>query len=228
MKHKYRRIFALLLVLCLSVVMLSVSAFAAEGASTLTIKDLHGDFQVSPGSQESQSDLFSSFKGVMPGDVCVETIEIRNETGEKKPLRLYLTSVSPVTDLPDSEQRAAVEELLSMLSVRVWVEDALVFDAAADASSNASIPVGVIPYRGSAKMRVELTVPVAVNNEQAQNIGKIKWVFHVEDASDPSAPSGGIPQTGEEGHLAFLTFAAVLSFAAVGGLTLLKKRGSVS
>ncbi len=179
----------------------------------MTIKDLQGNFQVSPGSQESQSDLFSSFKGVMPGDVCVETIEIRNRTGERKPIRLALTAISPVMDSPEPEQRAAMEELLSMLSVRVWAKNTLVFDATAAASSNKSVSLGVIPYGKSADMRVELTVPVEVNNRQARNIAQIQWVFSAEDASDPSAP-----QTGDNSHLVLWSVLCVVSLGGVVGV----------
>ncbi len=213
MKRYCRWIFTLLLVLSLSVEMAGV-VLAAEGASVLTVKDLQGDFQVTPGSEQSQSDLFSSFKGVMPGDVCTETIEIRNRTAEHKPLRLFLTSVSP-----NPEQKESVAELLSMLNIRIWADDTLVFDATADTSSNQPVSLGVIPYRKSAEMRIELTVPVAVNSQQARNMAQIQWFFSAEDASDSSAP-----QTGDSSHLALWIVLCIVSLVGVVGVFLWSRK----
>lgn len=224
MKQYYRRIFALLLVLSLSVVTLSVSAFAAEEKSALIIKDLQGEYEVVPGSQISQSDLFSSFKGVMPGDVCVETIEIRNRTTEQKPLRLSLCATSPIVTTEDEGKREEVLELLSMLSIRIWTDDVLMFDATADTTLDEAIPLGVIPYRDSAKLRVELTVPVRLDNRLAQHIGQIEWVFQAEDAG--SDDLGNTPSTGDNSRLMLWGLLGVVSLVGAGYMSLCGRKRS--
>lgn len=221
MKRDCRWFFTLLLVLSLSVGMAG-AAFAAEGTSVLTVKDLQGDFTVSPGSQASDTDLFPSFKGVMPGDVREQIIEIRNHTEEKKPVHLYISSMSPLIDTADATRQETLTELLSMLTLRVWTGEQLVFDGTAADSAAKPIALGVVPYRDSTELRVELTVPVTVNNQQAEFLSEIEWIFQVEDAGfDSSVSDNPVPQTGDSAPW-MLWF--VLCTGSLGGLIWLSFR----
>lgn len=216
MKLCCKRIFALLLVLIFSVATLSLPVLAAKEVSVLTIDNLEGDFAVLPGSQLSDTDLFSSFKEVMPGDMREENIEIRNETKEKRPVRLFLCSMTPVMDTEDPSRQETLDDLLSMLTLRVHAGDQLILDATASDTLAEPVSLGVVPYRDSADLQVELTVPVDVNNEQAELLSDVEWIFQVEDAgSDSSVPDHSIPQTGD-GTLLIMWI--VLCAGSFGGL----------
>ena len=65
---------ALTLLLCLC---LSLPALAAGPSVTYTAKG--GEFSFSPGGTETPGDLFTSFKGVMPGDSLTEQITVRTD-----------------------------------------------------------------------------------------------------------------------------------------------------
>ena len=71
----------LTLVLTLALVCsMSVTAFAA---GTVTFDGNAQEFIFAPGSDHSPTDLFSDFKGVMPGDSITQQIFIRNDEAKK-------------------------------------------------------------------------------------------------------------------------------------------------
>lgn len=182
-----------LLTFCFSVSLLSFPALAKE-ESVLTIKNLKGDFEVSPKSSESDSDLFSAFKQVMPGDTLTQKIKIQNHCEEHKKVNLYLSST-----LSQTESTASLQELLSMLHLRIWEKDKLLFEQTADQNLSEPIDLGALGYQEEEVLKVELEIPVEVDNEQAENIAMLEWTFDVEDAGmeDDQTSSNGSVGGGE-------------------------------
>ena len=74
-----KKIFASLLMLLL-MLSLSVTAFAS---GTVTYDGTARDFIFAPGSGESPTDLFSGFKGVMPGGTLTEQVLIKNDASKE-------------------------------------------------------------------------------------------------------------------------------------------------
>ena len=78
MKKYTKKLFTLLITLAITIG-LSITAFA-EGS--VTYKDDAEKFIFAPGSEYSPTDLFTDFKGVMPGDSLKQTIVVKNEKSE--------------------------------------------------------------------------------------------------------------------------------------------------
>lgn len=125
MKKICRNILSFVLILGM-VLSISISAFAAE--PTVIYQGQDKGFAFEPGSSYSESDLFASFKGVMPGDTRTENITFFNEATDNDFVKLYLnvlphdeaenplsTSVAESGETVDS-----MHDFLSKLSMKVY------------------------------------------------------------------------------------------------------------
>ena len=180
-------------------------AIWAVGESSLVIRQISGAAEISPGSGYTETDLFSDFKNLLPGDVRTEIITVQNQCEGRKPLRLSLKALphdpsgnplSPAVAASETIDRAA--DFLSQLQMKVWVRETLVFQDQADVGLDGIIPLGSLPYDGSMKLKVELSVPLTMGNEYAGRMGEIDWIFLLEDESgvQPDDPDHLI-QTGQ-------------------------------
>ena len=76
MKRTAKTVFALLMVIALAL-SFSVTAFAEGASVTFNGKD---GYLFAPGSGYTDTDLFGSFKNVMPGDTLTDTIHNKKPT----------------------------------------------------------------------------------------------------------------------------------------------------
>ena len=86
----FKKLFALLLVL--ATLISSVSVYAAE--SEIKFLGLAEGFAFAPGSVYTDSDLFQSFKNVMPGDSLSENIRLTNEAKDCDYVKFYMRARS--------------------------------------------------------------------------------------------------------------------------------------
>ena len=186
MKKSCKAVFSLVLML-LIVISLSSTAFAA--APSITFKGFTSGFDFQPGSEYTETDLFNSFKNVMPGDTVTETITFTNSASDCDFVNLYMRAeahdetANPLSPkVAEKETVAAMTEFLSKLSMKVWNGTELIYDAApnelGDLGSNKFL--GTFRSGETATLKVELSVPIDLDNKFADRIGEVDWIFHVE------------------------------------------------
>ena len=186
MKKSFKAITSLVLML-LVVMSMSVTAFAAS--PSITFEGFSKGFDFQPGSEYTETDLFGSFKNVMPGDTVTETITFTNSATDCDFVNLYMRAEAhDETDNPlspkvaEKETVATMTEFLSKLSMKVWNGTELIYDASPDQLDGlkSNKLLGTFRTGETATLKVELSVPIEMGNEYANRVGEVDWIFHVE------------------------------------------------
>jgi len=186
MKKSCKAVFSLVLMI-LIVISLSSTAFAA--APSITFRGFTSGFDFQPGSEYTETDLFNSFKNVMPGDTVTETITFTNSASDCDFVNLYMRAeahdetANPLSPkVADKETIAAMTEFLSKLSMKVWNGTELIYDAAPNelGGLGSNKFLGTFRSGETATLKVELSVPIDLDNKFADRIGEVDWIFHVE------------------------------------------------
>ena len=181
-----------ILVLVLSFVL---PVYAADGK--VVYSGNAGKFVFEPGSEHSLTDLFSNFKGVMPGDTLTQRITVKNDADNKVKVKLYIRSLGA------QEDSAA---FLSKLGLKVQKSEenqmAYMFDAAASETAQLTdwVYLGMLYSGGEVNLDVTLDVPVELPNEYQNKVGLLDWEFMIEEFPvEPGDPQA--PQTGDNSHM---------------------------
>lgn len=177
------------------VLSLILSLAVPANAGTVTYSDNAGEFIFEPGSEYSPTDLFASFKEVMPGDHLTQNITVRNRADGEVKVKIYVRSHGA---------HEGSEEFLSMLHMKVRIpednEMGYMFDAAADETAQLTdwVCLGTLYSGGEVDLEVILDVSVEMGNKHQDAIGYLDWEFRIEeypvDPDDPKPPS----QTGDK------------------------------
>lgn len=186
MKHIAKKSISFILMLLL-VMSFATTAFAAD--SSITFTGFSSGFEFQPGSEYTETDLFQNFKNVMPGDAVTETIAFTNSATDCDFVNLYMRAEAhDETDNPlspkvaEKESVATMTEFLSKLSMKVWNGTELIYDASPDQldglKSNKFL--GTFRTGETATLKVELSVPIELDNKYANRVGEVDWIFHVE------------------------------------------------
>lgn len=191
---------------------------AADGK--VTYSGNAGKFVFEPGSEHSLTDLFSNFKGVMPGDTITQKITVKNDADDKVKVKLYMRSLG-------AHQDSA--EFLSQLGLKVQKSNennmAYMFDAAANETAQLTdwVYLGMLYSGGEVNLDVTLTIPVELDNKFQNSIGYLDWEFMVEEfPASPDDPQP--PQTGDTTALGLGIGGMILSAAFIIILLLTKKK----
>lgn len=186
MKKSFKAITSLVLML-LVVMSMSVTAFAAS--PSITFEGFSKGFDFQPGSEYTETDLFGSFKNVMPGDTVTETITFTNSATDCDFVNLYMRAEAhDETDNPlspkvaEKESVATMTEFLSKFSMKVWNGTELIYDASPDQLDGlkSNKLLGTFRTGETATLKVELSVPIELDNKYANRVGEVDWIFHVE------------------------------------------------
>ena len=186
MKKSSKTITSLILML-LVVMSMTVTAFAAS--PTITFEGFSKGFDFQPGSEYTETDLFSNFKNVMPGDTITENITFTNSAMDCDFVNLYMRAethdetANPLSEkVAEAESVVTMTDFLSRLSMKVWNGTELIFEASPDQLGGLknNTFLGTFRTGDTAALKVELTVPIELGNEYANRVGEVDWVFHVE------------------------------------------------
>ena len=202
------------------VLLFSVSLPASAAGNVIYEKDA-GEFIFEYGSEHSETDLFSDFKSVMPGDSIAQTVTVRNDASNKVKVKIYMRSLGA---------ESGSEDFLSKLQLSVKKsndnEMAYMFDSTADKTDGLTdwVLLGTLYSGGEVNLDVKLVVPTSLGNEYAEKIGKLTWEFKVEELPiEPSDPKP--PQTGDNSSiLVYIIFAVSLCATVIFFILLIKRK----
>lgn len=198
MKQLLKRVSSLALALVLVVAMA-----APASAATVTFygkKDI--DFE--PGSGYTATDLFTKFKDVMPGDTITDTITITNKISKSKYINVYLKAVphnasngltySESYENKDGKDQANIDgqrdetvesmnEFLAQLTLTVTDKSGkIIYQGQPNdpGQLKKAVSLGKINKNRSMNLKVKLEVPIEMDNEFAQRVGEVDWVFYAD------------------------------------------------
>ena len=204
----------------LAAMLLSFSVNAAADGN-VTYDGNAKEFIFIPGSEYSPSDLFTDFKGLMPGDSVTQKITVDNSIENDFKIRVYLRSLG-------AEQGS--EELLSELKLTVKQDgNSELFNGTADETAQLTewVCLGTVCPGGKIDLDVTLDVPMTLENRFRDAVGFLNWQFHVEELPvSPDNPKP--PQTGDDYNLLFWWLLLGLSAAVIVILFAIQKRKSSS
>lgn len=207
MKKSFKAITSLVLML-LVVMSMSVTAFAAS--PSITFEGFSKGFDFQPGSEYTETDLFGSFKNVMPGDTVTETITFTNSATDCDFVNLYMRAEAhDETDNPlspkvaEKESVATMTEFLSKLSMKVWNGTELIYDASPDQLDGlkSNKLLGTFRTGETATLKVELSVPIELDNKYANRVGEVDWIFHVEAYNESQLSVRKVWSDGNANHV---------------------------
>ena len=206
MKKSFKAITSLVLML-LVVMSMSVTAFAAS--PSITFEGFSKGFDFQPGSEYTQTDLFGSFKNVMPGDTVTETITFTNSATDCDFVNLYMRAeahdetANPLSSkVAEKETVVTMTEFLSKLSMKVWNGTELIYDASPDELDGLKTNkfLGTFRTGETAILKVELTVPIELDNKFANRVGEVDWIFHVEAYNESQLTVRKVWSNGNANH----------------------------
>lgn len=209
MKKSFKAITSLVLMV-LVLMSLSVSAFAAAPSPTASIT-FRGEKQGfgfrSDDMNYTATDLFDSFKNVMPGDNLTESISFTyapQDTTDCDFVNLYMKAVphdetaNPLTysetfentdgkdqanvDGQRDETVATMSDFLSKLTMTVKAGGTEIYNSTPDQTGALTdyVFIGKF-YKGEGTtFTVDLNVPITLDNRYANRVGEVDWVFRVD------------------------------------------------
>lgn len=185
MKKTFRiclSLFMVLLVFC----SLGVSAFA----DSLVTFAPNKHFYIT-----SDTDLFDSFKNVMPGDTFTENITVRNELNNGQMIYIYLQAVPHVPEVgPHVEEVKANETYASMMDFLRQITLTVTIDGKPVSQDTADKPAGLADRQlvsifygpGQHLVQATINIPITMGNEYAERMGEVDWVFTAEEWGRPT------------------------------------------
>ena len=224
MKKMLKIAFSLLMTLVLAAGM-CVSSVAGDAAINLTYKgEAGGGFEFKPGIGYTSTDLFDNFKNVMPGDELEQKVVFTNNDTQHDYVNLYMHAVPHGEEnAPQVKDVSAAEsnEFLSKLEMWVYNGKKVIYHASPDQPDQlaSDVLLGSFSKRETATLTVKLKVPIELDNQYANRIGEVDWVFTVEGFNNekPLIPTGQL-------NWPVAVFGALGVLLIAGGVVVLTKK----
>lgn len=222
-----KKIISILLTVVLMLAV-SVSAFADDTSvvdGSVVYKGGAEKYVYTPASTDyTATDMFNDgFKNVMPGDVIYGKIGIGNLKSGKYNVCIYMKAVTgSETEAGQTGEIVPADEsgLLSQLRLIVKNGEKVIFDGAPSEGEQLSdwVLLGTFAKGKGTTLDVELQVPIELDNEYANAIGEVRWVFMAEEIPTDN------PKTGDESGLGLYMLLFGLSAAAMGAVLTLNRK----
>ena len=213
-----KKIISMLISLLVVTAMTCGLSICAYAAGTVTYSADSSKFIFEPGSSHSPTDLFTEYKGLMPGDSVRQDITVKNDSSYGVKVKLYVRSHGAHEDSVD---------FLSKLHLTVAKSEnnemAYMFDAAADQTGGMTdwVYLGTLYSGGEVNLILNLDIPIELGNEYQDAIGYINWEFKAEELPiDPDDLKP--PQTGDNSNL--YLYAMLASVSGIALVILIPKR----
>ncbi len=188
--------------------MLCTFAVSASAEGKVTYSADADKFIFEPGSDHSPTDLFTEYKGLMPGDVVKQDITVRNDSEDVK-VNIFVRSLGAQNDSAD---------FLSNLHLTVAKaeenEMAYMFDAAADQTAGMTdwVLLGTLYAGGEVNLVLNLEIPIELGDDFQDAIGYIDWEFKAEEL--PIEPDDPV-KPGDSSNIVIYGIIALLSLFAL-------------
>lgn len=221
MKKTFKTTFSLLMALVLAL-SLTATAFAqaAQPAAADIVYQGENKLIITPKKDNhTATDLFGSFKGMMPGDTRTETITFKNESSTSRTdyVKLYIVAVPHKADnLPvDSHITTSVDDMNAFLAnFNMTVTQGTGQNAKTIAGAAAVTEIfggqgyllGTFKKGEGTTLNVALTLSEKAGNELAEQEGEVDWRFVAEEYTTtpggrrpgkPTVTPGTLIQTGQ-------------------------------
>ena len=204
--------------ICLSLIVMTTALTANRISAqdgNVTYDGNAKDFIFAPGSEYSPTDLFADFKNLMPGDSVSQKITIDNDISKEVKIKIYMRSLG-------ADQQS--QEFLSQLSLTV-VQDGKtnLFDAPASETAQLTdwVYLGTLYSGGKIDLDVTVSVPITLDNDFQDAVGKLTWEFMVEEL--PVETTDPRP-TGDNSNIYVAMTVMSVSAAALSVVLALKKK----
>ena len=188
--------------------MLCTFAVSANAEGKVTYSADADKFIFEPGSDHSPTDLFTEYKGLMPGDVVKQDITVRNDSEDVK-VNIFVRSLGA---------QEGSEDFLSKLHLTVAKSEenemAYMFDAAADQTAGMTdwVFLGTLYSGGEVNLVLNLEIPIELGDDFQDAIGYIDWEFKAEEL--PIEPDDPV-KPGDSSNIIIYGIIALLSLFAL-------------
>lgn len=176
----------------LFLLMIGLSQPLFAEASTVTYVNQAEHFIVIP----EDTNLFENFKGIMPGDVRKQEIQVKN--GSESVVNIYL-KINPI----DAES----EDFLEQLNLKIKHKETVIFnDQLANQGSFSEYRL-LTKLEPKADMSLDLLleVPTSLTKEFMNQEAEIEWFFKVEEVeSKEPTETGTFPNTGSSTNALYM------------------------
>lgn len=198
----------LMTALVLVVMLLATMCVTAFADGNVTYEGNAKEFVFAPGSEYSPTDLFTDFKGVMPGDSITQQVVIKNTADKNVTVRIYMRALGA---------QEGSEKFLNQMNLTVSGNKEL-FNAPADQTAQLTdwVYLGEFSSGAAATMDVTLNVPITMDNDFQAGIGYLDWQFKAEEIPVPTPTPAPTPETGDTMNMGlWIGVAAVCALGVV-------------